>query len=355
MMAHHAPVRPTSVPRLRVRVARLLARRGARHAGPPDDPGLLWPQQPELQPFALDDARGGTLDLESLRGHWSLVFIGYTQCPDWCPTTLETLAATSAALADEAAWKARGQVLFVSIDAERDTPERLTRYVGHFDAGFRAASAAPERLHFLTTQLDMRYTRLSEGDGSQWSYDHSAHIALIGPSCTSWPCSTRPMPRRRWPQDCAPCCATSRIPRGAISPETACIYPRCGLTVSRSARLELHLANYFFTVEPTDKDAARALHVPDGPPPVARASAEFNPGGRISIRHSFQSTSGRVGMNVGQKSAITLQSFEPSSPSPQDRGRRIRHQNTVRTALAQRAETKTFAVVRWRHANMTLE
>ena len=57
-----------------------------RHAAPPNDPGLLWPKQPELQPFALDDARGGTLDLESLRGHWSLVFIGFTQCPDWCPT-----------------------------------------------------------------------------------------------------------------------------------------------------------------------------------------------------------------------------------------------------------------------------
>jgi protein SCO1/2 len=153
-----------------------------RHAAPPNDPGLLWPKQPELQPFALDDARGGTLDLESLRGHWSLVFIGFTQCPDWCPTTLTILAKTSAALADEAAWKARGQVLFVSVDAERDTPEQLARYVGHFDAGFRAATAAPDRLHLLTTQLDMRYTRLSEGDGSQWWYDHSSHIALIGPN-----------------------------------------------------------------------------------------------------------------------------------------------------------------------------
>lgn len=154
----------------------------ARNAGPPDDPGLLWPAQPELQPFALDDARGGALDLETLRGHWSLVFLGYTHCPDVCPTTLETLATTSAALADLAPWRARGQVVFVSVDAERDTPARLAQYVGHFDPTFRAATAPPARLHYLTTQLDMRYTRMSGDDPAQWWYEHSAHFVLIGPN-----------------------------------------------------------------------------------------------------------------------------------------------------------------------------
>lgn len=154
----------------------------AERAGPPKVAGFLWPVQPEMQAFVLDDARGGSLDQETLRGHWTLLFLGYTHCPDICPTTLATLKAANAALADSAPWAASGQVLFVSVDGERDTPALLKQYVGYFNPAFRAATGTVAQLHLLTTQLDMRYSRSSAEDPSQWWYDHSAHIVLIGPA-----------------------------------------------------------------------------------------------------------------------------------------------------------------------------
>ena len=154
----------------------------AERAGPPNVAGFLWPVQPQVQPFVLDDARGGSLDQETLRGHWTLLFLGYTHCPDICPTTLDTLKATNAALAASAPWAASGQVLFISVDAERDTPARLKQYVGHFNPAFLAATGTAAQLHLVTTQLDMRYTRSSAEDPSQWWYDHSAHIVLISPA-----------------------------------------------------------------------------------------------------------------------------------------------------------------------------
>jgi protein SCO1/2 len=128
----------------------------AERAGPPNVAGFLWPEQPQVQPFVLDDARGGSLDQETLRGHWTLLFLGYTHCPDICPTTLATLKAANAALADSVPWAASGQVLFVSVDAERDTPARLKQYVGYFNPAFLAATGTAAQLHLVTTQLDMR-------------------------------------------------------------------------------------------------------------------------------------------------------------------------------------------------------
>lgn len=154
----------------------------AQRAGPPNVAGLLWPVQPQLQSFVLDDAHGGNFDQEALRGHWTLLFLGYTHCPDICPTTLATLKAANAVLADSAPWAASGQVVFVSVDAERDTPEKLRQYVGYFNPAFHAATGTVAQLHLLTTQLDMRYTRSSADDPRQWWYDHSAHIVLIGPA-----------------------------------------------------------------------------------------------------------------------------------------------------------------------------
>lgn len=158
-----------------------LAARAGVGQGRPEVAGMLWPIQPELTPFALEDARGGVFDEAALRGHWTLLFLGFTHCPDVCPTTLDTLAKASAALRDFAPFAEHGQVLFVSVDHERDHGAPLRRYVEYFDPRFRAASAPPAALHLLLRQLDMQAVKTSSDASPDYAYEHSSEIVLVGP------------------------------------------------------------------------------------------------------------------------------------------------------------------------------
>ncbi|HZD53929.1 MAG TPA: SCO family protein, partial [Woeseiaceae bacterium] len=106
----------------------------ARNAGPPPEPQYATPL-PEAKPlpdFSLVDQEGRPFTRERLRGRTSLLFFGFTHCPDICPTTLEQLASARQQLADEGP---APQIVFVSVDPERDTPEKLAAYVRHFGKG----------------------------------------------------------------------------------------------------------------------------------------------------------------------------------------------------------------------------
>ncbi|MBK6660072.1 MAG: SCO family protein [Proteobacteria bacterium] len=163
------------------RAGDVIAARAGVGQGRPAVAGMLWPVQPELAPFALQDARGGRFDEAALRGRWTLLFLGYTHCPDVCPTTLDTLAKASAALRDFAPFAAYGQVLFVSVDHDRDHGESLRRYVEYFNPAFRAASAPPAELHGLLRQLDMQAVRISSDDSPDYAFEHSSEVVLVGP------------------------------------------------------------------------------------------------------------------------------------------------------------------------------
>jgi protein SCO1/2 len=102
---------------------------------------LLAPARP-LADFSLIDNHGRPFGPAELRGHWSLMFFGYTQCPDFCPATLTTLAAVKKQLAANAVDPP--QVIFVSVDAKRDTPAQLNRYVPNFDPAFVGLTAADQ-------------------------------------------------------------------------------------------------------------------------------------------------------------------------------------------------------------------
>src|SRR4051794_14339070 len=92
---------------------------------------VIEPARP-IPSFALQRADGGAFTPESLRGHWSVLFFGYTSCPDVCPTTLSMLTQVQKSLTDLAP-QARPWFVFVSIDSKRDTPEQLHKYVSYFD------------------------------------------------------------------------------------------------------------------------------------------------------------------------------------------------------------------------------
>ncbi len=96
-----------------------------------------------LADFSLIDNQGRGFGAANLRGHWSLMFFGYTNCPDYCPTTLTTLAALEKQLR-AAKIAAPPQVIFVSVDAKRDTPAQLNQFVPDFDPDFIGLTAASQ-------------------------------------------------------------------------------------------------------------------------------------------------------------------------------------------------------------------
>jgi protein SCO1 len=137
--------------------------------------GLAYPAPRPLTDFALDAGDGGVLDHAALRGRWNLVFIGFTHCPDVCPTTLSQLADVQKRLQQPP------RIVFVSVDPERDTPERAAEYAGHFGTDIIAATADHARLASFTRGLGMVYMQ-SPLDTGGYTVDHSASVAVVDPA-----------------------------------------------------------------------------------------------------------------------------------------------------------------------------
>lgn len=155
---------------------------GMRVLAPAARPSLafvvLYPAPRELPAFELDRSDGAKLTLDDWKGHWTVVFFGYTNCPDVCPTTLADFKQVWKRLPTPA--KQRLRFDFVSVDPQRDTPEQLARYVHFFDPSFVAASGSDEQLNRLTHALGLVYARGEPKDGT-YDVDHSASAVLIDP------------------------------------------------------------------------------------------------------------------------------------------------------------------------------
>ncbi len=143
----------------------------------------LFPQPRELPDFALQQSDGTQLMPGELHGHWTIVFIGFTFCPDVCPTTLAQLAQA------QRQWEAlpdstRPRVLFVSVDPERDSPDRIGEYAHAFHRDTLAATADIPSLEAFTRSLSMVFAKVPAADGApadQYSIDHSASMAVLDP------------------------------------------------------------------------------------------------------------------------------------------------------------------------------
>ena len=137
---------------------------------------LIHPPR-ELSPFQLTRSDGSRLGPEQLRGHWTVVFLGFTHCPDVCPTTLGTLAKA------QKSWRSlpestRPRLLFVSVDPERDTPALTGDYVKFFDPDTIAATADAEPLANFAATLGLVYMKVPLDDGN-YSMDHSATLVVL--------------------------------------------------------------------------------------------------------------------------------------------------------------------------------
>ena len=121
--------------------------------------------------FALRDHNGKERTLADFRGKAVVVFFGYTQCPDVCPTTLAALAEAMKQLGPDAD---RVQVLFITVDPERDTPERLSKYVPAFDPRFLALRGSAEETARTAKEFKILYQKQPGSTPGSYTMDHSA-------------------------------------------------------------------------------------------------------------------------------------------------------------------------------------
>jgi protein SCO1/2 len=121
--------------------------------------------------FQLPDQNGQLRSLKDFRGKVVVLFFGYTQCPDACPTTMTELAQVRKLLGPDGD---KVQVLFVTVDPERDTPAVLKGYMANFDPTFLALRGTPEQLAAMAKDYKVFYKKVEGKTPSSYSMDHSA-------------------------------------------------------------------------------------------------------------------------------------------------------------------------------------
>jgi protein SCO1/2 len=153
-----------------------------RHRAPAVDltTGTFITPSRELPDFSLIDQQGRPFGSANLHKHWSMLFFGYTNCPDLCPTTLTTLAAMQKRLRAAKA-PVLPQVIFVSVDAKRDTPAQMAKYVPYFDPDFVGLTAADQpSIEAVAKKLGVAVILQPTSDGN-YSVDHSGAIFVVDP------------------------------------------------------------------------------------------------------------------------------------------------------------------------------
>jgi protein SCO1 len=146
-------------------------------AVPALESGTVLPQPRVLAPFELRDTRNAPATPASLRGHPTLVFFGFTHCPDVCPTTLGQLAIVQKQVIS--AGKLAGlKVALISVDPERDTPERLGQYISSFGGDFIGLTGSAPEIVNATRAFGVASARVDLGGGN-YTMDHSATVFAL--------------------------------------------------------------------------------------------------------------------------------------------------------------------------------
>lgn len=145
----------------------------------PQQGGATGDQPAYRADFELTDHRGMVQRDEDFEGKWLLIFFGFANCPDVCPTTLAEVAAVMDALNSDAETV---QPLFISIDPERDTPAALAEFVPRFEAGIIGLTGTPDQIARTAKNFYIYYEKIEEAaspDG--YSMGHSSQLFLFGP------------------------------------------------------------------------------------------------------------------------------------------------------------------------------
>lgn len=150
-------------------------------AGPGPEPtgGYVLDQPRPLPAFELVDERGESFTHLDFQGHWSLLYFGFTFCPDICPSALGVMAQVKREL--DSVEGLDDRYYLVSVDPDRDTPERLAEYVTYFDPAFRGVTGAFDQLDLVTRAAGAVYKVPEAPQSDDYLVAHSSTLTLIDP------------------------------------------------------------------------------------------------------------------------------------------------------------------------------
>jgi protein SCO1/2 len=128
-----------------------------------------------IDDFSLVNDAGDKVTLDSLKGQWSLLFFGFTYCPDVCPTTLSVLNDAISKMENPP------QVIMVSVDPQRDTPEVLANYVPRFNPAFGGYTGEFNEIVSLATQVNVAFGKVPGPEPGTYQVEHSVSIVVVNP------------------------------------------------------------------------------------------------------------------------------------------------------------------------------
>ena len=145
--------------------------------GPPRYHGTAFQQPRPVPSVTLTAHTGRPVSLQDLRGRVLLIYFGYTSCPDACPATMATLAAAVAEL--RPAQRDKVQVILISVDPRRDTPDVLAEYLSHFSPTFMGITGSREALEEVIAPFGVYFADGEHLDGGDHLVDHTARVFAV--------------------------------------------------------------------------------------------------------------------------------------------------------------------------------
>lgn len=146
---------------------------------------LPYPRPRSIDPEGLLQLDGQPFTVDALKGRYSLAFFGFTHCPDICPMALAEMKRTLTLWSEQHAGLKPPQILFVSVDPERDTPARLREYLDFFSKDIVGVTGTIPALERFTRSVGVLFVKVPNGEGPMdYTIDHSASILVFGPEGT---------------------------------------------------------------------------------------------------------------------------------------------------------------------------
>jgi len=142
---------------------------------------ILLPTSRNLPDLKMTNQDGKPVAIDELKGKWTMLFFGYTFCPDICPTTLAQLRQIKSELPKDVLSKL--QIVLVSVDPNRDTPQQLKQYLGYFDPEFQGLTAPVDDIQKLANAVSIPFIP-ADTSKPNYTVDHSGNLALLGPDGT---------------------------------------------------------------------------------------------------------------------------------------------------------------------------
>ncbi|MEZ4522655.1 MAG: SCO family protein [Thermomicrobiales bacterium] len=137
--------------------------------------GTIVDAEGSPEEFQLESANG-PVNLSDYRGELVVMYFGYTNCPDFCPATLSKLTKVREQLGDDAD---DVQVLMISVDPERDSPERLGQYMASFDPNFVGLTGTEDQIRAVATQFGIFFQKSQGSDASGYLVDHTTTLVVV--------------------------------------------------------------------------------------------------------------------------------------------------------------------------------